>query len=181
MMFKTRKFQMVELIVPATITGTNSQIYFQNQPQLQSISGDRRIYIKKIEAYTDDTLIGSPLSNGNNMVTAADIINATLVASIAGENAVNLIPLSDLCQVIAPGTFSPNNFVPFILKNQWRMDWTKSYVQIITAPVNLPKTYLFGVHYDYEPDYEDLSQAEYEDFMSYANSVPNYPFSFRKV
>jgi hypothetical protein len=177
MVFKTKKFQLVELIIPATLTGTNAQVFFQNQPQLQSISGDRRIYIKKIEAYTDDTLVGSPLSNGNTMVTAADIINATLVISISGENSVMLLPLSDLCQVIAPGTFSPNNYTPFILKNQWRVDWTKSYIQIITAPVNLPKTYILGVHYDYEPDYDDLSQDEFDEFVAYVASVPNYPLS----
>lgn len=181
MIFKTRKFQMVELIIPATITGNNQQVYFQNQPQLQSIDGTRRTYTKMIETYTNDTLVGSPLSNGNAMATAADILNAVLVLSIGGENAENQIPLSDLCKVTAPGTFTPNNYVPYILKNQWRLDWTKSYVQIITPPLNLPKTYLFGVHYDYEPDYEDLSTAEYEDFMAYAQSVPGYPFSYKKV
>lgn len=169
---------MVELIVPASITGTNSQVYFQNQPQLQSISGKERIYIKSIEAYTSDTLTGSPLSNGNRMATAADIINATLVLSIMGKNAVNLIPLSDLCKVTAPGTFTPNNFMPFCLRNQWSIDWTKSYVQIINAPLNLPMTYDFGVHYDYEPDYNDLTQDEFNEFLNYAKSVPNYPLSF---
>lgn len=181
MIFKTRKFQIVELIIPATIAGNNAQVYFQNQPQLQSISGDRRIYTKMIETYSSDTLVGSPLSNGNAMATAADIINGTLVLSIAGENAVQLIPLSDLCKVIAPGTFTPNNFIPFILKNQWRIDWTKSYVQMVTPPLGLPKTYVFGVHYDYEPDYDDITQAEYDDFMAYAQSIPNYPFSYKKT
>lgn len=178
-MFKTKKFQLVELIVPAGVTGANSQIYFQNQPQLQSISGDRRVYIKEIEAYTADTLVGSPLSNGNTMVTAADIFNAVLICSIDAENAVNQIPLSKLCNVVAPGSFTPNNYDPFILKNTWRMDWTKSYLQVITAPINLPKSYVFGVHYDYEPDYEDMMPQEIEEFLQYAQSIPNYPLSYK--
>lgn len=178
-MFRTRKFQMVELIVPASITGTNSQVYFQNQPQLQSISGKERIYCKMIEAYTSDTLSGSPLSNGNRMATATDIINGTLVLSISGSNSINLIPLSDLCKITAPGTFTPNNFVPFILRNQWSIDWTKSYIQIINAPINLPMTYNLGVHYDYEPDYDDLTQDEFNEFLQYASQVPNYPLSFK--
>ncbi len=69
--------------------------------------------------------------------------------------------------------------MPFCLRNQWSIDWTKSYVQVITAPVNLPMTYIFGVHYDYEPDYNDLTRDEFDEFLSYAATVPNYPLSFK--
>lgn len=180
MVFKTKKFELVELIVPAGVTGTNSQVYFQNQPQLQSISGDKRIYIKEIEVFTADTLVGSPLSNGNTMVTFTDILNAVLVCSIHGENAVNKIPLSKLCNVVAPGSFTPNNYDPFCLRNTWRMDWTKSYVQLITAPVGLPKSYIFGVHYDYEPDYDIMLPDEIDEFLAFARTVPDYPVSFKR-
>lgn len=176
-MFKSKKFETVELLVPATTIGFNQQIYFQNQPQLQSISGDKRIYVKKIEAYTVDTLIASPKSTGNAMATAADIVNGTLVLSIQGENAVNLIPLSDLCENVAPGSFTPWKYNGFLLRNQYKIDWTKSYVQCPTPPVAVPFTYVFGVHYDYEPDYDDLTKDELTEFLTYATAIPNYPLS----
>jgi hypothetical protein len=143
--------------------------------------GDRRVYIKSIEAYTDDTLVGSPLSNGVGMATAADLQNAVLVLSIDGENQVNMIPLASLSNIYAnSATLSPVNFQRFILKNQYRVDWSKSYVQTIQAPGAVPFTYVFRVDYDYEPDYEDMTNQEIQEFLDYAGRIPNYPLSFKR-
>lgn len=181
MYFKTKREQIVELLIPATITGNNQQTYFQNQPQLQSVMGDRRVYIKRIEAYTDENLIGSPLSNGVAMATAADLQNAVLVLSIEGENQINMIPLADLSTVYSSSaSTTPVNYQPFLLKNQFRVDWSKSYVQTITAPVAVPFTYVFRVDYDYEPDYEDMTPDEIQEFLDYASRIPNYPLSAKR-
>jgi len=181
MSYKTKRLQIVELLIPATITGNNQQTYFQNQPQLQSVMGDRRVYIKNIEAYTNENLIGSPLSNGVAMATAADLQNAVLVLSIDGENQVNMIPLSSLSNVYSSSaTTTPVNFQRFILKNQFRVDWSKSYVQTIQAPGAVPFTYVFRVDYDYEPDYEDMTPEEIEEFLNYARKIPNYPLSIKR-
>jgi len=181
MSFKTKRFQVVELQIPAGVTGNNQQTYFQNQPQLQSIAGDRRVYIKKVETFTNENLIGSPLSNGFAMATAADLINGVLVISIQGENSVNMIPMAKLSDTISnSGTTTPFNYDPFLLKNQYKVDWSKSYIQTITAPAVVPFTYVLGIHYDYEPDYQDCTPDEIEEFLAYAASVPNYPLSFKK-
>lgn len=180
-MYKTKREQIVELLIPATITGNNQQTYFQNQPQLQSVTGDRRVYIKSIEAYTDENLIGSPLSNGVNMATAADLQNAVLVLSIEGENQINMIPLSSLSSIYSSAaTTTPVNYQRFLLKNQFRVDWSKSYVQTIQAPGSVPFTYVFRVDYDYEPDYDDMTAPEIEEFLEYASKIPNYPLSFKR-
>lgn len=180
-MYKTKREQIVELLIPATIVGNNQQTYFQNQPQLQSVMGDRRVYIKSIEAYTDENLIGSPLSNGVAMATAADLLNGVLVLSIDGENQVNMIPLSSLSNVYSSAaTTTPVNYSRFCLKNQYRVDWSKSYVQTIQAPVAVPFTYVFRVDYDYEPDYEDMTSAEIDEFLQYAARIPNYPLSLKR-
>lgn len=178
--FTTKKFQIVELQIPAQVTGNNQQTYFQNQPQLQSVLGDRRVYIKKIEVYTDETLIASPLSNGLTMATAADILNGVLVISIKGENAINMLPLSDLGNINAgAATTTPFRTFSFILKNQWAVDWSKSYVQTILAPSTVPFTYVFGIHYDYEPDYEIMTPEQIQEFLDYANKIPGYPLAYK--
>lgn len=151
-MFKAKRSQLVELVIGTNITGNNQQVYFQNQPQLQSISGQQKIYIKKIKTFTDDFLSGSPLSS-NTVATAADIINAVLVLSVDGENAFNMIPLVDLLETQST-TNTPWNWQPFLMKNVCLVDWTKSYVQVITAPGGTPFSYIFEVFYDYEPDPE---------------------------
>lgn len=180
-MYKTKREQIVELLIPATITGNNQQTYFQNQPQLQTVMGDRRVYVKSIEAYTDENLIGSPLSNGVAMATAADLANAVLVLSIDGENQVNMIPLTSLSNIYSSSaTTTAVNYHRFILKNQYRVDWSKSYVQTIQAPVAVPFTYVFRVDYDYEPDYEDMSREEIMEFLEYASKVPNYPLAINR-
>lgn len=176
-MFRTKRFQLVELVIPATVVGNNQQTYFQNQPQLQSISGDRRIYVKKITAYTDESIDSSPLTSGNPIATAADLINAVLVLSVQGENAFNMVPLSDLSDIAGAASATPYKYFPFLLKNTWRLDWTKSYIQTITAPVAVPFSYLLGVSYDYEPDYMDMSLPAIYEFFDYATAISDYPLT----
>jgi hypothetical protein len=159
-MFRTKRFQLVELIVTATIVGNNQNVYFQNQPQLQSVLGDRTIYIKKIETYTNKALALSPLTSGNGVATPADIINGVLTLCVKGEEQLRQIPLADLNRVFADtgAAFAPFVWEGFYVKNLYEVDWTKSYVTLVATPAAAPFSYLFGVHYDYEPDAIDLIQ-----------------------
>lgn len=153
-MFRTKRFQLVELIITAAVTGNNSTVYFQNQPQLQSIQGDRKIYIKSIETYSSKAIAKSPLTAGNTTATPADIINAVLTLSVKGEESLRQIPLCDLNRTIADtgANYAPAVWQQFLLKNIFEVDWTKSYVTVLSTPAAAPFSYLFGVHYDYEPD-----------------------------
>lgn len=150
MMPRTKRFQLVELIIPASVTGNNQQTYFQNQPQLQSISGDRRIFMKGLATYSQDTLASSPLTTASPVATAADLLNGVLVLSVDGEYSMNMIPLSDLCRTQTT-SLTPSNFDLFLIDDVFKIDWTKSYVQTIVAPAIVPFSYIFAVYYDYKP------------------------------
>ncbi len=144
---------MVELIIPATVVGFNQFTYFQQQPQLQSTSANQTVYIKAIETFSVQALTTSPLTGGSPVASEANIANGVLVLNIAGTLKFQNIPLAILNRIIqSPGAACPGVFDLFQLRNVWEVDWTKSYVTTVNAPVGAPFSYLFGVHYSYEPD-----------------------------
>lgn len=173
--FRAKRFEMVELQIPTTVTGVNAQINFQQQPQLQSQYADKRIYVKAIEAYTDDIISGNPITSNFAVATAADLQNAVLVLSIQGENQIHNIPLSRLVAQFTQ-SFTPANLQPLFLRNQWRVDWTKSYIQTLAAPA-APFSYLLGVYYDYYPDNEDYFDPQDPSAIKYATRLQLSPFA----
>lgn len=150
-MYKAPAFQLVELIIPPS-AGANTPVYFQNQPQLQSVIGDRQVYLTAIETYNVYQLGRSPLTPGNAMAGNNDILNATLTLNVAGTLLYQQIPLAVLVRGFLDGSAAPavNSHVwePFGLADLWQVDWTKSYVQLISAPISVPPySYVFGVYY----------------------------------
>jgi hypothetical protein len=147
-----KNFQLVELVVNAV--GINLQVYFQQQPQLQSTLGQQMVYIKAIETFSNAALPVSPITTGNAVATPADIVNTTLTIVESGTENKKMIPLAKLNLTFA----SAPAFVPFpsellCFKNLYTVDWTKCYVTMVTASVTpLPFSYLFGVYYDYDND-----------------------------
>jgi hypothetical protein len=154
-MFRTKRFELVELSIAATVAGQNSQVFFQNQPQLQTISQDRTIYVKAIEVYDVLDIAKSPITSGQAVATVADIQNGVLTLVNESEESFRRIPLASLHRSFN-STASPSVYQLFLLKNIFRVDWTKSYVTLVATPVAAPFSYLFGVHYDYEPDLIDV-------------------------
>lgn len=148
-------FQIVELIIPATVTGFNQFTYFQQQPQLQSTTGNQTVYIKAIETFSIQALTTSPVTAASPVASEANIANGVLTLNIKGTLKFQSIPLAILNRVIqSPGAACPSVYDLFQLKNIFEVDWTKSYVQTVAAPTGAPFSYLFGVHYSYEPDPE---------------------------
>lgn len=146
----------IEVVVPVGTAGNNIRIPFLNQPQLQTISNDRQIWLQGIQALSSDTIAGSPITSGNPAATAADILNATLVLKSLGEDRYNQLPLSRLC-MIQTVSFTPWNWQGFYFRNALNVDWQKSYVQILTPPAGpLPFSYIFSVDYKYTPDPDDV-------------------------
>lgn len=153
---KAPKFQLIEVAITKTVSGNLQQFNFGQQPQLQSISGDKVIYIKSMEAYTSDMLAMSPITPQNNSLLAADIPNTILNLSVAGVFEFLNLPLARMVDI--QGTTSPSSFWPYQFRNLFQIDWTKSTVQFITPPVTpIPFSVLFGVVYDYSPDEFDES------------------------
>lgn len=162
-MFKSPRFQLVELIMTATATGALQTIYFQSQPQLQSVTGDNRVYIKALEVFGRSQILSSPLTAGNPVAQDVDLANAVLTLSVNGSLDFQFLPLSRLNQVQSNNAGGNNtNGHIFLLRNVYKIDWTKSYITTILAPGSGgttagPLSYLFGVHYGYKPDADDLS------------------------
>ena len=95
-MYKVPNFQLIELIIPATVTGALQQTFFQSQPQLQSYDGGEQVYVKSIQTYTNKSLIFSPLTSGNPVASAVDIANAVINFSINGKLRMQYLPLARL-------------------------------------------------------------------------------------
>jgi hypothetical protein len=156
MTIKTPMFQLVELIIPATVNGFNQFTYFQQQPQLQSTSGNQTVYVKGIDVLSNQALTTSPLTAGSPVAGPGDIANGVLVINIAGTLKFQNIPLALMNRVVqSPGIACPSVYDLFQLRNIWEIDWTKSYVTTVAPPAAPPFSYLFGVHYSYEPDQFD--------------------------
>lgn len=149
-------FQLVELIIPATVVGFNQTTYFQQQPQLQSTQGNQTVYVKGIDVLSNQALTTSPLTANSPVAAPGDIQNGVLVLNIAGTLKFQNIPLALMNRVTqSPGAACPAVYDLFQLRNIWEIDWTKSYVVTVAPPAALPFSYLFGIHYSYEPDQFD--------------------------
>lgn len=155
MTIKTPRFQLVELIIAATVTGNNNFNYFQQQPQLQSVMGNQTVFIKAIETFSVQAVTTSPITTGSPVASEANIQNGVLVLNIAGTLEFQNIPLAILNRIIqSPGAACPGVYDLFQLRHCYQVDWTKSYVTTVGAPIGAPFSYLFGVHYSYEADNE---------------------------
>lgn len=156
MTIKTPLFQIVELIIPVTVTGSNQFTYFQQQPQLQSTSANQTVFVKALETFSVQALTTSPITTSSPVASEVNIANGVLVLNIAGTLKFQMIPLAILNRVIqSPGAACPGVYDLFQLRKTWEVDWTKSYVTTVAPPINPPFSYLFGVHYSYEPDLYD--------------------------
>lgn len=141
---KTTKYQLVELQVSAAATA-GQRIFFQDQPQLRSQSGTM-VFIESIETFADTALSASPL--GSRVVAApADIQAGVLVLNVAGYEDLQFIPLAALNRVIPnAASYAPAVWNLFETNDLYKVDWTKSYVQLVAAPSG-DISYLFGVRY----------------------------------
>ena len=147
--------QLVEVPINSTV-GALQSVYFQNQPQLQSITGDRQVYILGIESISALTLPFSPLTPGNAVAAIADLQNATLTLNIAGTLNYQQVPLISMNRTWSNGSTSSWVADLFRLKDTYKVDWTKSYIQMVQAPITTPPfSYLFQVYYQYDNDLMD--------------------------
>jgi len=174
---KADRFQLVELPVSAAIVGTNSDIYFQNQPQLQSISGGVQVFLTAIEVYINEDIALSPLTAGNGVATAADLINATLTLSVNTNYQFLKVPLAVLrrneTQTAGNVVASHNNDL-FLINDILQVDWTKSFITVLGAPAVTPFSYLLGVYYRYSTDVKAVEQAQmFAEVMSLRREVDN--------
>jgi hypothetical protein len=148
---KFPKYQLAEVKVAVAPTGNLQTFNFEQQPQLQSISGDKQVYVKAISVFTADTLVISPLSPQNGSLLSADINKVVMILSVAGVLEFLQVPLAEFNKF--QGTVAPSQYWPFAPRNLYQIDWTKSQIQFLVPPTTpTPFSVLFGVVYDYLPD-----------------------------
>jgi hypothetical protein len=143
-----KRFELVELIIPAGSTGT--RFPYPDIPQLRDDT-TQDIIICGLKTWSVDAL---PLTaNGNTVSTYLQLANSFLTLYIEGEESVRQLPYIDMIhmrQALATGT-TFNNLEP--IKTEYlKVDWNKTYLQAATpfgtvgAP-NAQFSVLLGVSY----------------------------------
>ena len=141
-MIRTKKFELVELIIPANSTG--NRYNFPDLPKL------RYTAMQAIEAYDVNDFPGTGAgksATGNALVTAADFSKSFLVLFIDGREDLYRIPLISLHR-----TQNSNNdsFVRALFATAGqKVTWEKSYIQTSAAFTTTTQfSFLFGVYYE---------------------------------
>ena len=146
MYFKASKTVLVEVIVPATATSPG-RFPFTDQPYLRT-DNEKTVVIDAIELISDQALTNSPIST-TPVATAAEITNGVLTLNVEGFEDFQSVPLATLNRINAD---TAAGFVPwvndlFALNEVKRINWQKSYIQTVVAPIAPPFSYLFQVYY----------------------------------
>jgi hypothetical protein len=153
-----RRFEMVELVIPAASTAT--RFNFPDIPQLRS-DVTKDICIRAIEAYSADSI---PTDfNGNPVATLAQVQLASLTLYVEGEESLFRIPLVKLLNVYGL-TVAPLLWTDEI--NQFdniMVDWTKSYISTPTAFGNAAQfAFVLGTTYK---RYDPGTMKKYKDSL----------------
>lgn len=143
----TKRFELIEVQIPATSTATKFNI--PDQPQLRT-DQDADIIIQAIETYD---ILSVPLSPNNvAVVTSADLLQTYITLYIDGEESIYRVPLVSMKRILnetTGGAVQPSVFEIFKLRNL-KVDWTKSYFFTPVAyagGANATFSFLLGVHY----------------------------------
>lgn len=146
-MFKTQRFQIVEIPVPSGSTST--KFNFPDLPQLTGRNG-YPVKIQSLVFYTTDVMSVSPLS-GSDVVTSADVAKSFLTLYQGDLQTIYNLPCTQLNMLQSGGVtglvyqFQQNLFADLI-----NISWTKSYISLPTAPATTNCVYVIGVHYSVE-------------------------------
>ena len=152
--FRTRYFELVELIIPANQQVLNAQVKFEDQSQLRDDT-TQAIYIEALETYSNQAVPFAP--SGNPVATPVQIESGLLNLNVNSNDYLHLLPLAMLNRIYGDQTTAAN-FAPFIqqvfqLDSITKIIWPKSYVQFTQGGgANAAFSYLFGVHYKKIPD-----------------------------
>lgn len=130
MSYKLKRWELVELIVPAGTTG--GRLPYPDIPNLRDDT-TQDIIICSLESFTIEAMPLTP--NGNVVATTAQLLNCFLVLYIEGEESVHWLPLiklQNVFQALATGT-SQAEF-EHQETDYLKVDWNKSYIQFGTPP-----------------------------------------------
>jgi hypothetical protein len=144
----TRRYEMLEIQIPANSTATRFNV--PDQPQLRT-DQDADIIIQAIETFD---VLGIPLSPNNVPVATQAFLQQTyLTLYVEGEESLYRIPLIQIKRIANEAAASPYQWILQKLKNV-QVDWTKSYFftpVAYGAGVFATFSFLLGVHYEKLP------------------------------
>lgn len=144
----TRRYEMLEIQIPANSTATRFNI--PDQPQLRT-DQDADIIIQGIETFD----IGGVTLSPNNLAVAstANLLQTYLTLYVEGEESLYRIPLIQLKRIANETATSPYQWTLQKLKNV-QVDWTKSYFftpAAYGAGIFTTFSFLLGIHYEKLP------------------------------
>lgn len=138
---KIKRFELVELTVPANSTG---RVGFNTIPQLRNQS-NQTIQIKSIKIYLDTVYANSQVTNSVIGMAAAELPKAVLVLYVNGEESIKMIPLAQLNNIDDLAAPYQENFSEF--DDLTNVDFDKSYVQFSAASAGTVYVIPFGITY----------------------------------
>ena len=139
-MNKVQNYEFLEIVIPASSTGT--RFYAPDQPQLRFTS------LLNLVCYTTDTISNSVLS-GNPLLSIANLQKTFLVLYYNDKESVNRIPVLELNRVVSNAATAAFSFdiTPFAGQ---QIIWAKSYIQTPVAYSSISASNFsvcFGVYY----------------------------------
>jgi len=139
---KTNKYQLISINVPANSTGTRYN--FPDQPNLRTAG------LTSVATYSDKAISIGP--NGEAVSPIEDFKKAYLVLVNGNQEDIFRIPLVELNRVV-PNNFDATEYVPAITHliefMGQQIDWSKSYIQLGSAPsVSTAFSFFFGIYYN---------------------------------
>lgn len=147
MQYKGKRFQLIEVQVPANVPGSQNRFNIGDQPQLRS-DQFKVVEIAALRSYNDVVIGFTP--SGLPTVPEADFGFSYLVLNIGGSENFLYLPLKDLNNSTA-SDFSVQEvyqFDPVV-----GVDWSKSYIlHTGTSVTQTAFSYLIGVWYSVLPD-----------------------------
>ena len=138
---KIKRFELVELTVPANATG---RVTFNTIPQLRNQS-NQNIYIKRIAVFLDTVYAFSQTTNSIPGMAAAELPKAVLVLYVNGEESVHMIPLAQLNHINDAASPFQQDAIEF--DDLTNVDFDKSYVQFNQPAAAAQYVIPFGITY----------------------------------
>lgn len=146
MQYKGKRFQLIEVQVPANVPGSQNRFNIGDQPQLRS-DQFKVVEIAALRSYNDDVIGVAP--SGLPTVPDTDFSNSYLVLNIGGSENFLYLPLKDLNDSLNSmySVQEVYQFDPVV-----GVDWSKSYILHSSTVTQTAFSYLIGVWYTVLPD-----------------------------
>ena len=145
-MFKTQRYQVVEIPIPNNSTLT--KFNFPDLPQLTGRNG-YPVKIDSIVFYSNSILELSPLS-GSSVIDFTDLKQSYLTLYQGDLQTIYNIPCIQLSMLSNNSSLTIYQFQQPLFNNLINVSWTKSYISLANQANYTNVVYCIGIHYSVE-------------------------------